>query len=212
MHSTFRKEKHGWAELFQTWAPTLQEVCFHHSISEWWSHYRHGEACFLTLCFVEEIYTPPKTNTSPEKWWLEDECPLKMVPFLRDIHSLSGVYTTNVRTWVSIVILDVAPGDLVFIEKSSLPTKNHPFEKTRPCFFCTKNTTWQAGSSRKLVPACSVKLQMFFVFTRIPGEMIQFEEHIFQMGWFNHQLEFGTGLLESSKLCVFFVQGGDFQL
>ena len=23
----------------------------------------------------------------------------------------------------------------------------------------------------------------------LPGEMIQFDEHIFQMGWFNHQLE-----------------------
>ena len=22
----------------------------------------------------------------------------------------------------------------------------------------------------------------------VPGEMIQFDEHIFQMGWFNHQL------------------------
>ena len=28
---------------------------------------------------------------------------------------------------------------------------------------------------------------MFFIFTPIPGEMIQFDEHIFQMGW-NHQL------------------------
>ena len=28
---------------------------------------------------------------------------------------------------------------------------------------------------------------MFFLFS--PGEMIQFDEHIFQMGWFNHQLE-----------------------
>ncbi len=27
----------------------------------------------------------------------------------------------------------------------------------------------------------------FFIFTPIPGEMIQFDEHIFQMGWFNHQ-------------------------
>ena len=42
--------------------------------------------------------------------------------------------------------------------------------------------------------------------------MIQFEEHIFQTGWFNHQLEFGTGLIESSKLCVFFgstLEGGN---
>ena len=31
--------------------------------------------------------------------------------------------------------------------------------------------------------------QTFFIFTLVPGEMIQFDEHIFQMGWFNHQLE-----------------------
>ena len=30
---------------------------------------------------------------------------------------------------------------------------------------------------------------IFFIFTPILGEMIQFEEHIFQMGWFHHQLE-----------------------
>ena len=29
---------------------------------------------------------------------------------------------------------------------------------------------------------------MFFIFTSIPGEMIQFDEHIFQVGWFNHHL------------------------
>jgi len=27
----------------------------------------------------------------------------------------------------------------------------------------------------------------FFSFQPLPGEMIQFDEHIFQMGWFNHQ-------------------------
>ena len=27
-----------------------------------------------------------------------------------------------------------------------------------------------------------------FLFSPLPGEMIQFDEHIFQMGWFNHQL------------------------
>ena len=30
--------------------------------------------------------------------------------------------------------------------------------------------------------------QLFFIFIPILGEMIQFDEHIFQMGWFNHQL------------------------
>ena len=28
----------------------------------------------------------------------------------------------------------------------------------------------------------------YFLFSPLPGEMIQFDEHIFQMGWFNHQL------------------------
>ncbi len=31
-------------------------------------------------------------------------------------------------------------------------------------------------------------LKRFFMFTPSPGEMIQFDEHIFEMGWFNHQL------------------------
>ena len=35
--------------------------------------------------------------------------------------------------------------------------------------------------------------ETFFIYTPIPGEMIQFDEHIFQRGWFNHQL----GLLEA---------------
>ena len=28
----------------------------------------------------------------------------------------------------------------------------------------------------------------YFLFSSLFGEMIQFDEHIFQMGWFNHQL------------------------
>ena len=28
-----------------------------------------------------------------------------------------------------------------------------------------------------------------FIFTPNLGEMIQFDEHIFQLGWFNHQLD-----------------------
>jgi len=35
-----------------------------------------------------------------------------------------------------------------------------------------------------------VATQTFFIFTPNLGEMIQFDEHIFQMGWFNHQLVF----------------------
>ena len=28
----------------------------------------------------------------------------------------------------------------------------------------------------------------YFLFSPLPGEMVEFDEHIFQMGWFNHQL------------------------
>jgi len=28
----------------------------------------------------------------------------------------------------------------------------------------------------------------YFLFSTLPGEDFQFDEHIFQMGWFNHQL------------------------
>ena len=31
-------------------------------------------------------------------------------------------------------------------------------------------------------------MYIFFIFTPNLGEMMQFDEHIFQMGWFNHQL------------------------
>ena len=39
-----------------------------------------------------------------------------------------------------------------------------------------------------------------FIFTPILGDMIQFEEHIFQLGWFNHQLV--TYWVKRFKLCV----------
>ena len=29
----------------------------------------------------------------------------------------------------------------------------------------------------------------YFLFSSLPGEMIHFDEHIFEMGWFNHQLD-----------------------
>ena len=31
--------------------------------------------------------------------------------------------------------------------------------------------------------------QIFFDFLPLPGEIIQFDEHNFQMGWLNHQLD-----------------------
>ena len=39
---------------------------------------------------------------------------------------------------------------------------------------CIRTTSW---------------FQRFFIFIPILGEMIQYDEHMVQMGWFNHQLE-----------------------
>ena len=36
--------------------------------------------------------------------------------------------------------------------------------------------------------ACLAGGFKYFLFSSLPGEMIQFDEHIFQMGWFNHKL------------------------
>ena len=42
------------------------------------------------------------------------------------------------------------------------------------------------GGSNKAKVLSRWWFQIFFIFTPIWG-MIQFDEHIFQMGWFNHQ-------------------------
>ena len=33
----------------------------------------------------------------------------------------------------------------------------------------------------------------YFLFSALPAEMIQIDEHIFQMGWFNHQAVIAVG-------------------
>ena len=38
--------------------------------------------------------------------------------------------------------------------------------------------------------------QAFYIFT-LPGELIQFDGHIFQLGWFNHQLVIPFGQILS---------------
>ena len=56
-------------------------------------------------------------------------------------------------------------------------------------------------------------LNIFGIFTPIPGEMIQFDEHIFQMGW-NHQLDglgagFGALIFESFPVSLFSCETAD---
>ena len=59
-----------------------------------------------------------------------------------------------------------------------------------------------------------VATQIFFIFNPNLGEIIQFDEHIFQMGWFNHQLEMfkdfcWLSLQEFPKMDIFFVCLGE---
>lgn len=46
-------------------------------------------------------------------------------------------------------------------------------------------------STRKIggVVNLVVKFQIFLMFTPTKGEMIQFDDHICQKGWFSHQLD-----------------------
>ena len=58
---------------------------------------------------------------------------------------------------------------------------NHQLEFVDPIQLIPKIRNWQDPV---------VATQRFFdMFTPISGEMIQFDEHIFQTGWFNHQLD-----------------------
>ena len=49
-----------------------------------------------------------------------------------------------------------------------------------------------------------------FIFTPIPGEMIQFDEHIFQMGW-NHQLVVKHSTLPTTTLLSFLLGWSEFR-
>ena len=44
-----------------------------------------------------------------------------------------------------------------------------------------------------------------FYFHPLPGEDSHLDEHIFQMGWFNHQLDFGISVVLHCSCLVLFV-------
>ena len=84
--------------------------------------------------------------------------------------------------------------------------------------FCGKNYCTQTSSTKPLVLWASnfslvrnlelqtwvVATQLFFIFTPIWGRWTHFDVHIFQMGWFNHQLEIkGEWFLASTHIEAF---------
>ena len=66
-------------------------------LAVWFLHrYILGEDAYVYMYFIYRIYVciPHKTNIAPgapEKWWLEDYCPLEMSPFSGDMLG-SGVH------------------------------------------------------------------------------------------------------------------------
>ena len=76
-----------------------------------------------------------------------------------------------------------------FLEPTSSPTCQPPFLATG-VFVIREDLLDQ--SSHASTQVWVVATQTLFIFTSKPGEMIQFDEHIFQMGWFNHQLAGAT--------------------
>ena len=79
------------------------------------------------------------------------------------------------------------------------PKENPPKKKERhflnlPKIIPKKWTSWNGGGSHRFKRWVDETISswwqlkiFFYVHPYIPGEMIQFDEHIFQMGWFNHQ-------------------------
>ena len=54
----------------------------------------------------------------------------------------------------------------------------------KPFFFSEGEFWWRIFFHKKQLGGGFT----YFLFSSLPGEMIQFDEHIFQMGW-NHQLD-----------------------
>ena len=63
---------------------------------------------------------------------------------------------------------------------------NHPIE--------TAICKWMCQVSGNIWVAVS------FFFPPLPGEDSHFDEHIFRMGWFNHQLDISTDMIYSDTL------------
>ena len=47
---------------------------------------------------------------------------------------------------------------------------------------------------------------IFWIFTPIPGGMMQFDEHIFQMGWFNHHLDAETKMSHEKVMHEIYIE------
>ena len=82
--------------------------------------------------------------------------------------------------WV-LAFEDKQPGDAKYMLGCEKPSQGYPTKLVKVAGegdapWSTQMTHWGRG------------LKHFLFSPRNPGKMIQFDEHIFQTGWFNHQL------------------------
>ena len=86
----------------------------------------------------------------------------------------------------------MAPQMLGWMEKNKrqdMATQNWVMEWNVHWIFVASDVKWEPWNSISTLN-WMVATQTFFIFTPEPwGFMIQFDEHISQMGWFNHQPE-----------------------
>ena len=61
------------------------------------------------------------------------------------------------------------------------------WEENDPKWWFKVSLQWQIVKNYGTKNSCLV-VSNIFLCSSLPGEMIQFDKHIFQMGWFNHQL------------------------
>ena len=80
------------------------------------------------------------------------------------------------------------------------------FCKEADDFFFWQQTviqSWSVINSMLIYPILGGGNSNIFICSPLPGEMIQFDKHIFQMGWFNHQTRRQTQLCEIGWLVPF---------
>ena len=139
----------------------------------------------------------PKTNIAPENGPLEDEIPVGNHPF-------SGAMLLSGRVNLSEQYLSVAASCSHVFLKKHLHRKSHGHSSAKVLDDIATPSILR--KEQKYSPTVEGKVAHFVesiyrsyilgggfkyvLFSPLPREMIQFDEHIFQMGWWkNHQLD-----------------------
>ena len=142
------------------------------------------------------IFTPPKFNIAPEKWWLEDDFPFGKAYLQGQTVKFPRCTTFDNCCKISSIIDPLAyQGALLsaYDRTSQWQQALHLLAQL-PQRQVQADVVWAVnpvGASRYpgwdmgYLPMVVSNISLF---SPLPGEMIQFGSYIFQMGW-NHQLD-----------------------